>query len=235
MQTSTRFLAAMAFVVALSGCGGDAPLVPDPTISISDVSVAEGEDAVFTVSVAPTSAGAVTFDYSTANGTAVAPGDYTAAAALSGSISAGAGSTTITITTTDDATSESSETFTVTLSSVSGAELGDLSATGTIEASDVSFASDVQPILTSQCASCHSTATSGGLNMGNPISWSGVRNGSGDHGSIVIAGNATASNLYLKVTSTPPFGVRMPQGGPFLSTTDQEKIRRWINEGALNN
>ena len=30
-------------------------------------------------------------------------------------------------------------------------------------------------------------------------------------------------------------GVRMPQGGPFLSTADMDKVKSWINAGAINN
>lgn len=243
MKYTTRALAALIMTALVAGCGGGSgggPTSPgNPTISINDVSVAEGQNAVFTVTVSPTSSSAVTFNYSTANGTATAPGDYTAAVALSGSVAANASTTTITIATIDDASAEAAETFTVTLSSISGADLGDVSGTGTIQASDggvaVSFATDILPILNAHCASCHSIGTNGGLNMGNPITWNGVRNGSGNNGPIVVAGNALSSNLYTKTTASPPFGARMPVGGPFLSTADQIKIRDWINLAALNN
>ena len=54
-----------------------------PGISIGNVAVSEGDSgtigAVFTVSLSFASAQTVTVNYATANGTAVAPGDYTAA------------------------------------------------------------------------------------------------------------------------------------------------------------
>ena len=54
---------------------------PAPTLSISDASVTEGNagtvNAVFTVSLSASSAQTVSASYATANGTAMAPGDYT--------------------------------------------------------------------------------------------------------------------------------------------------------------
>ena len=100
-----------------------------------------------------------------------------------------------------------------------------------------SYGSDVRPILVASCAisACHGTGfTSGGYSMGT-AAWSQVRNAIGNHGAIIIAGNASASNLYLKTTTNPPFLARMPLTGGFLSTTQQNLIRDWINQGALDN
>ncbi len=57
---------------------------PTPALSVDDVTVAEGDSgtvaANFTVSLNVPSGRPVTVDYATANGTAIAPGDYVAAA-----------------------------------------------------------------------------------------------------------------------------------------------------------
>ena len=57
---------------------------PLPALAVDDVSVTEGDagtvDATFTVSLSAPSGRAVTVDYATANGTATAAADYTAAA-----------------------------------------------------------------------------------------------------------------------------------------------------------
>lgn len=102
----------------------------------------------------------------------------------------------------------------------------------------VSFASDVRPILLVSCAisGCHGSAPiQSGLNMGT-ATWTQIRAASGNVGGlVVIAGNASSSNLYLKTTINPPFLARMPLTGGFLSTTQQNLIRDWINQGALNN
>lgn len=51
----------------------------------------------------------------------------------------------------------------------------------------------------------------------------------------VDPGNGAGSNLYTKTTSTPPFGQRMPLVGDPLSIDEQLLIKRWIDQGALNN
>jgi hypothetical protein len=55
-------------------------------------------------------------------------------------------------------------------------------------------------------------------------------------GDRVVAGNAMASLLYLKVSEAkPPCGAQMPLKGPYLSTAEQTVIENWINAGAKNN
>ena len=101
------------------------------TVSVSDASAAEGDAAVFTVSLSAASDGEVTVDYATSDGTAAAGEDYTA---TSGTLAFQAGEVTKTISvpTTEDAVDDGGETFTLTLSNASGAGLGDGEATGTI-------------------------------------------------------------------------------------------------------
>ena len=103
-----------------------------PTLSIAGGSGTEGDDDIdFTVTLDETAGESVTVDYATANGTAHAGDDYTA---KSGTLTFSAGTTsqTISISIADDVENESDETFTVTLSNASGADLGTKTATGTI-------------------------------------------------------------------------------------------------------
>lgn len=105
-------------------------------------------------------------------------------------------------------------------------------------ACQISYAADVQPILSSRCAipACHGSGfLSGGFSMEDGAPYNIVRNAVGIHGPIIVAGNAAASNLYLKTTATPPFLSRMPLVGGFLSDAEQALIRDWINQGAANN
>ncbi|NOT57725.1 MAG: hypothetical protein HOP18_24230, partial [Deltaproteobacteria bacterium] len=89
------------------------------TLRINDVSKVEGNSGssalTFTVSLSPVSAGAVTVNYATANGSAVAGSDYTA---TSGALTFTAGQTskTVTVNITGDTTIEPNETFVVNLS-----------------------------------------------------------------------------------------------------------------------
>ena len=104
-----------------------------PTLSIAGGSGTEGADSSisFTVTLDEAASDTVTVDYATSDGTATAGSDYTAA---SGTLTFDAGTTskTISVSMADDETDESDETFTVTLSNASGADLGTSTATGTI-------------------------------------------------------------------------------------------------------
>src|SRR5207253_1843142 len=81
-----------------------------------------------------------TVDWSTANGSAVAPGDYTAVAATTLTFLPGETSKTVTVLVNGDITVEPAETFAVTLSMPAGATISDDTGVGTIENDDVSFA-----------------------------------------------------------------------------------------------
>ena len=228
----------------LAGCGGSssptAPGPTGPTVSVNDVNVNEPGTASFTVTLSAAASGNVIFSFGTGGGTATTGADYTATSG-SDTILAGATTATVLVPILDDATAENTETFNLTISGVTGATNGDLVGTANILPNDgftaVSFAANVRPILTGNCAvsGCHgSGSTSGGMTMGS-ATWSEIRAASGLNGVIVIAFNANSSNLYLKTTLTPPFGSRMPFGRTPLTIEQQEAIRDWISQGALNN
>jgi Calx-beta domain len=117
-----------------------APPPPLPTLSIDDVSVSEGnagtKTATFAVTLSAVASGAVTVNYATADGTAVAGTDYVAA---NGTLTFAAGETTksVVVTVNGDATVEPNETFAVNLSVASGATIADTSGQGTITNDDV--------------------------------------------------------------------------------------------------
>jgi CSLREA domain-containing protein len=108
-----------------------------PTISINSVPVSEGGgNAVFTVTQSAASGVNTTFTYSTANGTAIAGSDYTAATNIAGTITAGNTTTTISIPILQDTIYEGSETFTVTLANPSNATISAGTGTATINDDD---------------------------------------------------------------------------------------------------
>ncbi|MEZ7493852.1 Calx-beta domain-containing protein, partial [Leeuwenhoekiella aequorea] len=85
-----------------------------PTVTIEDVTVTEGEDAVFEVTLSNASSQDITVDVTFTEGTATDPEDYTATAVT---VTIPAGSTTsgpITVPTVDDTIFEPTEDFTVT-------------------------------------------------------------------------------------------------------------------------
>jgi hypothetical protein len=49
---------------------------------------------------------------------------------------------------------------------------------------------------------------------------------------LVVPGKPEASLFYLKLTATPPCGVRMPNGGNAFTEAQLEMVRSWISAGA---
>jgi predicted extracellular nuclease len=112
---------------------------PLPGLSINDVTLTEGDsgitNALFTVTLSPASGRGVSVAYATANGTAVAPGDYTSG---SGTLSFAAGATTaqIMVPVVGDLLDEDNETFFVNLSGATNASITDAQGLGTITDND---------------------------------------------------------------------------------------------------
>jgi predicted extracellular nuclease len=118
-----------------------------PSVTIDDVSRAEGNDGTTTLTFTVTRTGgtqAFTIDYATTGGNATAGDDYTA---TSGTLSFAEGETaqTITVTVAGDKNGEPNETFQVQLSNPTGfAVIADSSGTGTIVNDDPIFIHDIQ-------------------------------------------------------------------------------------------
>ena len=178
-------------------------------LSIADASADEGAGSVsLTVRLSGTSTSDVTVSYATADataaatnavnvaaadGTAVAPGDYNATSGTV-TISAGGTTTTIAVTIVDDAIDEPDETFTVTLSSPSGAAISSIGGTATVTILD----NDPLPVLSIADASVAENAGSVSLT----ISLNAV---SGRDVSVQYAtadGTAKAGSDYSGVAST---------------------------------
>ncbi len=91
----------------------------------------------------------------------------------------------------------------------------------------VSFALDIQPILTQDCTICHGGA--GGLSVDT---YAGLMAG-GTSGAAVVAGDPDQSLLIQRLEGTVP--PTMPLNAPPLTTPEIDRIKQWILEGALNN
>ena len=100
----------------------------------------------FNVRLDPAATETVTVDYATADGTATAGDDYTA---TSGTLTFGPGETTQTIEVPihDDLVEDNGETFTLTLSNASGAQLDDAEATGTIKNTEAGAGEDLGELV----------------------------------------------------------------------------------------
>ena len=120
-----------------------------PVISVNDVSLNEGNsgttNAVFTLTLSPASANAVTVNYATADGTATAGSDYTA---VSGVVTFAAGQTsrTVSVPVLGDTVPEPDETFYLALTNPVGATLSRPQAKATILNDDAAATTAEQPV-----------------------------------------------------------------------------------------
>jgi len=109
--------------------------------------------------------------------------------------------------------------------------------TGASQISGVSFASQVQTIFSLRCTGCHiAGGESAFLPLDASVSYGNIVNqpATQSSGTLVIPGNSSESVLFLRVSGSS-LGTMMPKGQVPLSQEDQETIRVWIDEGALNN
>jgi hypothetical protein len=93
----------------------------------------------------------------------------------------------------------------------------------------VSFDRDIRPILVARCLNCHGEKKqSGGLRL--DAKSSAMRGGRG--GPVIVAGKATESLLYQRVTA-PNDDQRMPPTGERLSLAEVSALKTWIDAGAV--
>jgi mono/diheme cytochrome c family protein len=109
------------------------------------------------------------------------------------------------------------------------------------EAQTASFyRSDIAPLLTSRCATCHLTGQEAGNMSLIPdkaiASLVGVKSVEAPSLDRVVPGKPDDSYLIMKLENTHSehggTGAQMPFGAPPLSKEDITKIRKWISEGA---
>ncbi len=117
-----------------------------PTASIDDVTVTEGQDAVFTVSLDFPATSTVSLSFSTFMDTADDPDDFLGVPSGQLTIRSGSETMTITIATVDDNEGgEGDERFNIALTSATGAFIGDGFGVGTIQDNDGPIDSCPQP------------------------------------------------------------------------------------------
>lgn len=112
----------------------DAPVLPKITISnASVVETASGSEMVFAVSLSSPSTSPVSVLYTTADGTAKSPGDYTSESGTLTWAANTSGTKMVRIPVMADGIVEATETFSLRLSNAVGATLANATATGTIQ------------------------------------------------------------------------------------------------------
>ncbi len=136
--------------------------VTAPTVDLHGCTVNEGGSCVLTATLSNASTIPVSVHVDTSDGTAVAPGRYTAQSTVL-TFAPGQTSKTVSVATIADGVQEPDQTFTVDLSSPVGVYLGTAEATGTIH--DTSTA----PILMPESGTVHRSSSSGTVELDIPI------------------------------------------------------------------
>ena len=104
----------------------------------------------------------------------------------------------------------------------------------------VSFASDVQPLLSLHgCINCHGNSGQSNYSVRSYATILGPGNEARGRDMLEVrAGKPDSSYLVWKLEGNPPWpigGVRMPQSGGYLDPSEIAVFRAWIRQGALDN
>jgi len=106
----------------------------------------------------------------------------------------------------------------------------------------ISFRSQIRPLIARSVAgcSCHLPSPSGpgpGVLLGglDLSSLSSLRAGGFNGGAAnIVPAQPCDSVMYQKLYEAPPFGSRMPLGGPYWSDDELALLHDWIAEGAAD-
>lgn len=100
---------------------------------------------------------------------------------------------------------------------------------------EVSFKTQVQPIVKKYCAECHSVGGPGTQKSGFTVdSYQSLMKGT-KFGPVVVPGSAVSSSFYRLVSGSVDPSIRMPHGKDKLPAEDIQLIERWIDQGARDN
>ena len=105
----------------------------------------------------------------------------------------------------------------------------------------VSFKSDIYPILQEHCISCHAPGSPGCVASGFSVAtYQSLMRGT-KYGAVIIAGSSLDSNLLRLVKHEADPSIAMPRshtpGMPseWISREQINRIETWINQGAKDN
>lgn len=179
-------------VTSLAGAGGTSTV----TLGASSYSVTEGTASLVIPITRSSTSGSASVAYATANGTATAGSDYTARTGTA-TFASGVGAVNISVPITNDTVFESTETFTFSLSSPSGATLGAIST------ATVSIVDNDPPQTISLAAASYSV-NEGTASLVIPIRRSGTA-GSASVQYSTMTSSAVGGQDYVIRTGTATF------------------------------
>src|SRR5213079_2031893 len=192
---------------------------PLPSLSINNVSVTEGNNngpnpATFTITLSAVSGRTVTVNYATADVTATAPADYTAAPTTTLTFNPGETNKTVSVQIKGDTLNEPNETFTVNLSNPVNATITTANGIGTI------IDDDSPPTVTLSLSGSPMVEAGGGATV---TATSSAVSGQPVTVNLAFSGTATITNDYLPSASS----IVIPAGsttGTITLTAVQDSI-----------
>lgn len=100
---------------------------------------------------------------------------------------------------------------------------------------DVSFKTDVMPVLQQYCLECHTEKGEGAQKSGLVMeSYDGLMKGT-RFGAIVKPGDSLTSALNMLVEGRAAPTIRMPHHKNALPKEKTELLKQWVDQGAKNN
>jgi hypothetical protein len=98
-----------------------------------------------------------------------------------------------------------------------------------------SYTADVKPILDKYCAECHMPNKEGAIKSGFQIdSYASIMKGT-KFGPVIVPGSAESSTLYRLIAGKANPAINMPHKKAPLSAAEVDTIKRWIDQGAMDN
>ena len=94
----------------------------------------------------------------------------------------------------------------------------------------VSFAKDIQPMLNASCINCH-----GNNNKLSVRTYANLMKGTSNNGPVVIPKNGAGSLITKKLQGTASGDRMPPEPASKWSDSKIELVKKWIDQGALNN
>jgi hypothetical protein len=210
VKGDTKFEPNETFYVNLSGATnatiadnqGQGTITNDdaqPTISINDVSVTEGNagttSANFTVSLSNSSSQTITVNYATADATAAAGSDYVAIGSATLTFNPGETGKTVMVTVNGDTKFEPNETFFVNLSGATNATIADNQGQGTITNDDAQPTISINDVTVTE-GNAGTTSANFTVSLSNSSSQTITVNYA------TADGTATAGSDYVAIGST---------------------------------
>jgi hypothetical protein len=100
---------------------------------------------------------------------------------------------------------------------------------------NVSYKSDIKPILDQHCAECHLKGGTGAEATQFLIdSYDNIMKGT-RFGPVIVAGDSLSSSLYRLVSGKVDKSIQMPHSKGPMTAQEITAIEKWIDQGALNN